>query len=110
MERMVVVVFRSRLSGEAEAEYETTAARMETLASEQPGFISIKTFAAADGERVTIAEFESEESAAAWKRNGEHRAAQARGRESFYSEYRLQVCEPIRDYGFEREKDAGSGA
>jgi hypothetical protein len=38
--------------------------RMHELATRMPGFISYKDFAAADGETVTIVEFESEETVA----------------------------------------------
>lgn len=102
---MVVVVFRSRLHPDAGAEYEQTAERMEQLARQQPGFVSFKSFAAADGERVAIAEFDSDDAAAAWGAHQEHRTAQKRGREKFYDEYRIQVCDTIREFAFHR--DAG---
>ena len=57
---MVLVVFRSVLRAEAGEAYARTAERMERLAAGMPGFISFKTFAAPDGERVALAEFESE--------------------------------------------------
>ena len=62
-----------------------------------PGFVSAKTFVAEDGERVTLVEFDSPETQAAWRDHPEHRQAQAAGRDAFYSEYALQVC------GVERE-------
>ena len=100
---MVVVVFRSRLRPEAGEEYLRTAQRMEELAARQTGFRSFKGFTADDGERVAIAEFDSAGDAAAWGENPEHREAQRRGRELFYSEYRLQICEVLRDRAFGKE-------
>ncbi len=76
---------------------------MHDLAAKMPGFISVKTFGAEDGERVTIAEFESEETMRAWREQPDHREAQKLGRERFYSEYRIQVCHPIRDYSFPKK-------
>jgi heme-degrading monooxygenase HmoA len=64
-----------------------------------PGFISIKTFDAADGERVSIVEFESEETHNAWRKHPEHLEAQLLGRKRFYSEFQIQVCKVERAYG-----------
>ena len=102
--RMIVTIFRSRLRPELQEEYAEVAARMKRLAESMPGFVAMKTFSAPDGERVTIAEFDSQERHDAWRAHPEHRAAQQMGRESFYSEYRIQVCEPIRDYSFLQEE------
>lgn len=99
---MMMVLFRSRLRADAGEEYTRTAQRMLELASSMPGFVSFKGFTAADAERVSIIEFESEEAIAAWYRHPEHLAAQQQGRERFYEEYRIQVCSPVRDYGFTR--------
>jgi len=62
---MVVILFRSRLADGHDDEYAATSQRMIDLASAMPGFSSFKTFANADGERVSTIEFESEETAAA---------------------------------------------
>ena len=100
---MIVTIFRSRLRPEHLEEYQRWAGRMDELAARMPGVISIKTFTAGDGERVSIVEFESEETMRAWRNHPEHQQAQALGRQSFYSEYRIQVCQPVRDYGFPKK-------
>ena len=56
---MIVTIFRSRLRAGVDQAYSEMAARMERLASEMPGFVSIKNFCAEDGERVSVVEFES---------------------------------------------------
>lgn len=94
---MVVTIFRSRLRPEAEAEYVEWAARMSALAATMPGYVSHKGFVAADGERVTIVEFASEEAQRAWRTHPDHVAAQKKGRQDFYAEYRLQVCRVERE-------------
>jgi heme-degrading monooxygenase HmoA len=96
---MVLVVFRNRLRDPAPG-YEQTAARMVELAQQQPGFRALKTFAAEDGERVTISEFDSLAAVDAWRANLEHLEAQRRGRSEFYAEYSLQTCELIRESDF----------
>jgi heme-degrading monooxygenase HmoA len=103
---MVITLFRSRLRPEHEKEYAEWATRMHDLAVKMPGFISIKTFAAEDGERVSIVEFETEETMRGWREQPDHRQAQELGRKLFYSEYHIQVCQPIRDYSFPKKTGA----
>ena len=100
---MIVTVFRSRVKPEAQHEYMQWATRMNELAKTMPGYISHKGFVAEDGERVTIVEFESEETQRAWSLNAEHAAAKKKGRQDFYSEYRLQVCSVQRDMVFPKK-------
>ena len=96
---MVVTIFRSRLNPQHEATYYPMAARMRKLAEAMPGFVSFKTFKADAGERVSVIEFESEGALSAWRRHPEHRKAQELGRRAFYTEYQIQVCSIIRQYG-----------
>ena len=105
---MVVTIFRSRLRPENQEQYAQWAERIHDLAVKAPGFISIKTFTAEDGERVSIVEFETEEAVRHWREQPEHRQAQELGRKLFYSEYRIQVCQPIRDYSFPKKTGASA--
>lgn len=96
---MIVIVFRTRIRPDViEQEMEELGKRMYQLASEMPGFISYKDFAALDGEYVSIVEFESFETLAAWRNHPEHKEAQRLGRERYFSEYHIQVCTAVRDY------------
>ena len=97
---MVVVVFRSRIKPGYEQEMEALGARMYELASRMPGYVSYREYQAADGEGVAIVEFGSAATLQAWREHPEHRAAQAAGRERFFSSYRIQVCTMQRDYTF----------
>lgn len=97
---MIVTVFRSRLRPESQDEYAQVATRMSELAQSMPGYISHKTFTAPDGERCTIAEFDTEEHTRAWSTHPEHQAAKMRGREAFYSEYDIKVCTVERAHTF----------
>jgi heme-degrading monooxygenase HmoA len=94
---VVITIFRNRVRPESREEYERWAGRIAALARAAPGYLSHKTFTAEDGERVTIVEFESADAQLAWARQPEHAQAQRLGRESFYSEYRLQVCDLLRE-------------
>ena len=96
---MIVTVFRSRVKPEVQQEYMQWASRMSALAKEMPGYISHKGFIGEDGEKVTIVEFESEETQRAWALHPEHVDAKKKGRKDFYVEYRVQVCSVLRDTG-----------
>lgn len=104
---MVVVVFRSRLRDETAERFHVLADRMMALAMAMPGFISYKVYVAEDGERVSIHEWETAEHLRAWREHPEHREAQRQGREAFYSDYTLYVCEGPRESRFSRD---GGGA
>jgi heme-degrading monooxygenase HmoA len=96
---MVVIVFRARLKDGVDMQALAKAGeRMYELASAMPGYISYKDFAAEDGENVSIIEFDSLDSVAAWREHPEHKRVQQRGREEFFAEYHIQVCSPLRDY------------
>lgn len=100
---MIVTVFRSRLLPGVKDDYVSLANRMNELAQTMPGYISHKGFFADDGERVTVVEFESEEGMRAWRMNPEHRAAQKKARDVYYSEYSVQICDVVRETKFKRE-------
>lgn len=106
---MIITIFRSRLRPEHQEAYARMAARMDELAHQTPGFLSIKTFQAPDGERVSIVEFESEETHHAWRCHPEHQKAQKLGRELFYSEFQIQVCRVDRAYGMTKREAKDEG-
>ena len=98
---MVIIVFRARLRPDVDQQALVhLGQRMYALASSMPGYISYKDFAAEDGENVSLVEFDSQETLAAWREHPEHKAAQQRGREEFFSEYHIQVCTPVRESRF----------
>lgn len=99
---MVIAIFRSRLRRENSTEFQELAARMLDLAQAMSGFISYKSYAADDGERCSIIEFDSHESLRAWREHAEHREAQRLGRERYYEEYSLHVGIPERESLFRR--------
>ena len=101
---MVVVVFRFHVNPQANLEeLGVLIQKMGALVSEMPGFLAVKDFSAQDGEVVVIAEFDSLESIDAWKAHPEHVIAQRRGREQFFADYRIQVCNLIRTLEFTAE-------
>jgi len=98
---MMVVVFRARRTPEGEGpEYQKWSLRMSELARQMPGYISHKGYVAEDGERVTLFEWESAETLHAWATHPEHVPVQRLGRQKFYTQYHLQVCELVRESKF----------
>ncbi|HEX2735154.1 MAG TPA: antibiotic biosynthesis monooxygenase [Polyangiaceae bacterium] len=98
---MIVTVFRARSRPDADfGALERIGARMDELVRGMPGFISYKDFSAPDGEAVTIVEFDTLEHQQAWREQIEHATAQRAGRESFFAEYRIVVCQSLRESRF----------
>ena len=102
----VITVFRSRLLADADANgYSELATHMEDRARAMPGFVDFKTFAAADGERLSIVVFDTVAHQHAWRDDPAHRAAQQRGRDTFYSEYSISVCEELTRRSFQAGRE-----
>ena len=101
-----VIVFRSRLRPGVEAEYGRRGEEIYALAAQMPGLISARDYAAEDGERVAIVEFDTEEHLLAWRDHAEHRRVQAQGRESFYASYSIQICRVERASTFDQATGA----
>ena len=70
---------------------------MADLAVKMPGYVSHKPFVAEDGERLTLFEWASPETLHAWATRSERVLVMELGRRKFYEDYRLQVCEVVRE-------------
>jgi heme-degrading monooxygenase HmoA len=104
---MFLVVFRNRKRADIDyAAYEADAARMLELAQAQPGYLSFKSYVAADGEVIALSEWADEAAARAWRRVAEHAQVQGRGREAYYEDYTLFACNDPRIHRFSREDEA----
>ncbi|MGW2563098.1 antibiotic biosynthesis monooxygenase family protein [Streptomyces sp. NPDC001514] len=95
------VVFTSRLR-EDPSGYAETAARMQELVEQVPGFLGYESARTPGGLGITVGYFRDEEAIAAWRRNLEHQDAQRRGRAEWYERYSVHVGRVERSYGFER--------
>lgn len=96
---MIVVVFRARLRPDADlAALGPLYEEMYGHISQIPGFLGVKDFTAGDGEAVTIVEFESLASLELWKNHPDHLRAKERGRNEFFSEHSIQICEQLSRY------------
>jgi heme-degrading monooxygenase HmoA len=97
----VVTVFRSRLRPGIEDSYSEVATQMNRLVEQIDGFIDQKFYISPDGERVTVVRFRDIESHHTWAQHPEHKVAQRRGREEFYSWYDISVSQEMYSRNFE---------
>ena len=98
---MIAVLFEV-VPSPGEREYYLTLAaalRAELLGSD--GFISVERFESLSqpGKLLSLSFFRDEAAVAAWRNRPAHRATQAKGRSSVFTDYRLRIAEVVRDYG-----------
>jgi heme-degrading monooxygenase HmoA len=103
---MIAVIFEVEpADGEA---YLRLAGELAPLLEEIDGFISIERFQSLKDARklVSLSFWRDEAAVAAWRNLDPHRRAQAEGRASVLSFYRLRVAEVLRDYGLNARQQA----
>jgi heme-degrading monooxygenase HmoA len=91
----VAVIFTS-LRTDGDHGYAAMAEAMFALAATQPGFLGVE--AAREGVGVTVSYWVDEAAARAWKQVAAHLVAQRRGREDWYSDYRVRIAHVVREY------------
>ena len=91
------------LTEQAGDDYGAMAAEMLARARTLPGFVDFKSYAASDGERLSVIHWESQETMRAWTDDVRHVVAQRLGRDKWYRYFRVEVAEVARTYGFERD-------
>lgn len=80
--------------------YAQMAEDMEALARKQPGFLDFES--ARDGLGISISYWESLEDIANWKAQLDHKEAQRKGIQQWYSWYKVRVCRVDREYEFNK--------
>lgn len=101
---MVVVLFGTNKRDDIDLdEYAARNERMYELVQQIPGFIEIKGYVSEDGERISVARFESDGALRDWRLQPDHVETQHRAREAYYDSYWVQVCHTVRDYSWSRE-------
>ena len=98
---MVLVVFKIALRPDLpQSEYEEAGARMVELVSGLHGFVGMD-YAPIEGGELLIARFESHEALSRWREHPEHVRTQQLGRERYFQNYQIEVCELVRAYDFD---------
>jgi len=96
----VIVIGHLKLrEGAALDEYDRLGGRMYDIVSQMPGFLSVKSFKAENGEEIAVFRFASEEALEAWRTHPEHVETMKRGHAEFYSSGHLEICKVIREVG-----------
>ena len=96
------VVFTSTRTADDAEGYDAMAQRMADLAATQPGYLGIESARGADGLGITVSYWDSLQNIRRWHDLAEHQHAQALGRSTWYSGFRLRVCRVERAYGFDK--------
>ncbi len=98
---MYAVIFTARVDTD-DSEYGEMASRLRELALNQYGCLE---FIAANeaGQEIAISYWKSQDDILAWKQDAEHQVAQSYGRERWYTSYRVQVTEVLREYEYAKD-------
>lgn len=93
------VIFTSLKNGYSK-EYDKTSERMVQLAKNQEGFLGVES--ARNDIGITVSYWDSLESIKKWKNNFEHKIARQKGKDEWYSEFKVRICLIERDYEFKK--------
>ncbi len=93
------VIFTSMKSGYSK-EYDETSNRMVQLARNQEGFLGVESARNEIG--ITVSYWDSLENIKKWKNNLEHKIARQKGKDDWYSEFKVRICLIERDYEFKK--------
>lgn len=97
---MIAVIFEVQPKSDKYDEYLCIAAQLKPLLQSIDGFISIERFAsmAVDGKILSLSFWRDEAAVKQWRNLKAHRAAQAKGRDQIFADYRIRIAEVARDY------------
>jgi len=105
---MFAVIFEVQISEGKNAEYLEVASEIKSHLTEIDGFISIERFQSLSEENkiLSLSFWRDESAIKAWRNLESHRAAQSKGINDIFKNYRLRVAGIIRDYGSEHREEA----
>ncbi len=92
------VIFTSTRTKKDDKGYAEMAQKMEELAKKQEGFLGIETAKSELG--ITVSYWKDLRSILRWKKNAEHLQAQKKGKEEWYSWYKIRISLILREYDF----------
>ncbi len=93
------VIFTS-IRTEGENGYSQMAEEMDMLVETQPGFLGYESARNEIG--ITISYWKDLESIKNWRENNVHTIARDKGRELWYSNFKVRIAKVEKDYGFEK--------
>ena len=93
---MYAVIFKAEIN-KLDKDYSDTAQRMRQLAMEKYGCTDF--IAVTEGSyEIAISYWEHQEQIIAWKQDAEHLVAQELGSSTWYTSYKVEVVEVMREY------------
>ncbi|WP_418185821.1 antibiotic biosynthesis monooxygenase family protein [Aliarcobacter vitoriensis] len=97
---MFGVIFEVEILENRKDEYLKIASILKEQLIKEKGFISIERFQSLANENklLSLSFWEDEKSILNWKKNIDHAAAQKKGRESIFKDYKISIVEIKRDY------------
>jgi len=93
------VIFTSQRT-KGDKGYSDQAAKMISLASQQPGFLGLES--ARENVGITVSYWQDLASIKNWKHNTEHSNIRKQGRDMWYLEFKVRICKIERDYEFKK--------
>lgn len=93
------VIFSSIRSDEDNG-YDEMSEKMMELAKKEEGFLGIES--ARNELGITVSYWKDLESIKKWKNNPEHKIAQEKGREIWYSSFKTRIAKIESDYDFQK--------
>ncbi len=96
----MVNLFQDKTHSENTEGYDDMANKMEALAKTQDGFLGIESARNSIG--ITVSYWQSLDAIKTWKQQTDHLVAQQKGRQDWYSWYKVRVCKVEREYEFEK--------
>ena len=105
---MIAVIFEVWPADGHKQTYLDIAASLRPELERIDGFISIERFQSLTDETklLSLSFWRDEAAVAAWRNVERHRAAQKRGREGVFRDYRLRIAHVMRDYGLAERAEA----
>ncbi|EAS1996142.1 antibiotic biosynthesis monooxygenase [Salmonella enterica] len=105
---MIAVLFEANVIPEQQERYLHLAAELKPLLTDIDGFNFIERFQSltTTGKILSLSWWRDEEAVLVWKHNVLHKSAQAEGRKSIFSFYRICIAQVLRDYSSETKGSA----
>lgn len=105
---MIAVIFEVTVADTRQNDYLAIASSLRSQLEAVDGFISVERFQSLStpGKLLSLSFFRDETAVAAWRNVEAHRAAQAKGRQTIFQDYRLRIAHVLRDYGLNERDEA----
>lgn len=106
--KKVAVIFEVTPTAEGKADYFKLGAALKEELQKMSGFISVERFASVnnEGKFLSLSFWESEDAAAGWRNQINHRQSQKMGHDKLFDNYRISVGEIVREYTDKNRSEA----